>query len=266
MGPPPALVLDTFGAGADPVPLAGGQGGAWRCGDVVLKPLDTSEQMLRWQAELLPRFEGRPDFRVAPPLHARNGSLSVAGWTAWPYLSGRHPANRWGEVVAAGEAFHLAVRDVPRPSRLDRRVDRWAIADRVAWGEIEVEQLRDDPVIARLMSHLRPVSQPCQLVHGDLSGNVLLHPSLPPAVIDISPYWRPPAFAAAVVLADALLWHDADEQLVRDHARLPDLAQLLLRALLFRLVAQPREARTGPADRDPYLRAGSLVCALAEST
>jgi uncharacterized protein (TIGR02569 family) len=174
--------------------------------------------------------------------------------------------NRWREVVVVGETFHLAVHDVPRPSFLDRRVDPWAIADRVAWGEVEGDRLRDDPIVARLRNHLRPVSQSCQLVHGDLSGNVLVHPLLPPAVIDVSPYWRPPAFAAAVVLADALLWHDADEELVRDHAQLPDVAQLLLRALLFRLVAEPRDNGTGAAGRDPYLRAVSLACALAEST
>ncbi len=34
---------------------------------------------------------------------------------------------------------------------------------------------------------------PPQLVHGDLTGNLLFHTSLPPAVIDLSPYWRPTA-------------------------------------------------------------------------
>ncbi len=31
-----------------------------------------------------------------------------------------------------------------------------------------------------------------QLVHRDLTGNVLFHPPLPPLVIDLSPYWLRP--------------------------------------------------------------------------
>lgn len=50
-------------------------------------------------------------------------------------------------------------------------------------------------------------------MHRDLTGNVLFSRSLPPAVIDISPYWRPPAYAEGVVVADALCWHEADGSL-----------------------------------------------------
>ena len=48
-----------------------------------------------------------------------------------------------------------------------------------------------------------------QLVHADLTGNVLLTRDAPPGIIDISPYWRPPAYAEGIVVADAMCWHDA---------------------------------------------------------
>jgi hypothetical protein len=42
---------------------------------------------------------------------------------------------------------------------------------------------------------------------------VLFHAHLPPALIDFSPYWRPPGFASVVVIADALVWESADSRI-----------------------------------------------------
>ena len=62
-----------------------------------------------------------------------------------------------------------------------------------------VPELAD--VAARLLAQPDPPDEP-QLVHCDLTGNVLFAAGLPPAVIDISPYWRPPSYAEGVVVAD----------------------------------------------------------------
>ncbi len=43
---------------------------------------------------------------------------------------------------------------------------------------------------------------------------MLFPEGLPPLVIDPSPYWRPPAFASAIVVADALVFHGAGEEMV----------------------------------------------------
>jgi hypothetical protein len=80
-----------------------------------------------------------------------------------------------------------------------------------------------------------------QLIHGDLGGNVLFHHALPPAVIDVSPYWRPAAYAAAIVVADAVAWGGAEDDLVERLLRQQG-DQLLLRAVLFRVATDPREA------------------------
>ncbi len=69
-----------------------------------------------------------------------------------------------------------------------------------------VSELAD--LAARLRAQPDPPDEP-QLVHGDLTGNVLFAAGLPPAVIDISPYWRPPSYAEGVVVADALCYHGA---------------------------------------------------------
>lgn len=101
---------------------------------------------------------------------------------------------------------------------------------------------------------------PCQLVHGDLGGNVLFDDRLPPAVIDFSPYWRPPGWASAVVVADALVYKGAS---LGDIQSFVD-PQLLVRALIFRAVTD-RLAAPGPTD-DRYLEAAKLAVRLAGST
>lgn len=76
----------------------------------------------------------------------------------------------------------------------------------------------------------------CQLVHGDLGGNILFHPQLPPAVIDVSPFWRPKRYADAIVVADAIAWAGADLRSLEPVCD-PVGVQMTLRAVLFRLGA-----------------------------
>lgn len=263
--PPPAGVLEAFGAEAPPRLLRGGQGTAWLAGSVVLKPRDLPLAALRWQATVLPGLQGRPDVRVAGPLRTRDGRLTVAGWTAWPYLPGTHLPGRWRDIVATGRALSAAVRDLPRPAFLARRDDPWAAADRVAWGESPVEPFLGLATVRDLTVHLRPVHDRAQIVHGDLTGNVLFHQGLPPAVIDLSVYWRPPTLAAAVVVADAMVWEGADERLLRTVAAdAPGLAQCLLRALLFRIVTDSLQHPSADAEwEEAYRPTVAITCAFA---
>ncbi len=111
-------------------------------------------------------------------------------------------------MLSAGRAFHHALRQVPRPDLLDRRVHPWAVADRVAWSEQAIDVIDDlAALFSTLLELRRPVRQDAaQLIHGDLTGNVLFAAGRAPAVIGFSPYWRPPVFAEAIVVADGLLW------------------------------------------------------------
>jgi hypothetical protein len=202
-------VLEAFDACGEPEPLVGR---AWRVGDLVVKPHAAD---VAWQHEILSCVE--PDgFRVEVP-HRE----AVAGWTAWTYLEGRHESGRWRDIIAVGERFHAALPDA-RPTRVD---DPWVTGDRVAWGEQQY------PAVAELLALLEPLNDPPQLIHADLTGNVLFHDSLPPAIIDFSPLYRPAQYASAIVVADALCWEDAPFEL----AQAVDM-QYLLRALIYRAV------------------------------
>ena len=62
------------------------------------------------------------------------------------------------------------------------------------------------------------------------------------AILDLSPYWRPPEWALAVVVVDALVWADAPPALADDHAE-------ALKAEKGRDIESPPKARLGDAGR-----------------
>jgi uncharacterized protein (TIGR02569 family) len=242
----------------------------------VLKPLDTDPDTVVWLGDLLGRLRGRTDFRVSEPLRTTDGGWTAGGWTAWRYQPGAHAAGRWRDVIDVGRRLHAALEGEREPAFLARRTDRWALADRVAWGELPASDYAGTPHIDALVGALRPVTLRRQLVHGDLTGNVLFDERLPPLVIDLSPYWRPPAFASAVVVADALVFEGAGEELLEplladpagSGARPEAFAQCLLRALVFRAVtdhlAHPPALRHDEAHR--YRTATRIAVRLAAST
>ena len=248
--PPPPGVCADFGALDRPEALAGGQGGSWRVGRLVLKHVghdSVTAEELRWLGTAV---ESTDEVRVAAPVPAADGSWVVGGWAATPFLEGAPAGWRWSEVLDAGRALHRSWARLPRPGFLDRRRSPWDTGDRMAWGD-EPLVVRGEGVralVERLVTACRPVTERAQLVHGDLGGNVLLADGLPPAVIDLSPYWRPPGWALAVVAVDALVWSDADP------AVLDGLdPQLLLRAMLYRLVTDDVVGRDTSAVNEPVV-------------
>lgn len=253
MRPPPARVLRAFGASGTPVLLDGGQGETWRCGDVVLKPAPEEAGVI---ADVMAGVV-EDGFRVARPLASSEGGWVFDGWTAWTYVAGEAcDTGRWDEEVAASDAFHRAVAHVPRP--VFTGTSMYRRADRIAWGE---EAYEPHPSFAaalrRAEALVRPVPEPCQLVHGDVGGNVLFADGLPPAVIDLAPHWRPVPYAAGVVVAGALVWYGADESVL-------DLApwQYVVRGVLFRLAVRDAMAWKGDDRSDglgPYVRAVELL-------
>jgi uncharacterized protein (TIGR02569 family) len=258
---PPRAVLRAFGLEGEPEPLVGGRRAAWRCGELVLKPLDMSVEELEWQAAVL-RSVDDDGFRISRPRGVHGG------WIALDFVAGERREGAWPDVIVAGERFHAALAGIPRPSFIDRRTHHWAVGDRVAWGRLPAREFEHVQHLPRLVAALEPVDESgSQVVHGDLTGNVLFADGLSPAVIDFSPFWRPPGFASAIVVGDALLWEGADETLLATVAHVADFPQLLLRALIFRAVVDAlfRAGEPRPLDdKDCFARPAELALALAE--
>jgi uncharacterized protein (TIGR02569 family) len=266
---PPASVLAAFGVDAGLLqPLHSGQGMAWSAGELVLKPLDMTLDALVWQEAVLSDI-AEDGFRLARPIRTRADKLVVAGWSAWQRLAGQHLPGRWADIGAVGERFHRASAHIPPPPWHQRRTDPFARADRAAWDAEALAPFRSLPVIDQLGALLRPVHGRGQLIHGDLSANVLFHPHLSPGIIDLSPYWRPALFATAVVAVDAMVWEGADHRVLGILHGDPDAPQHLIRAAIFRVIM---DELCNPQRHDPppwwpsLLYVTAHLCRLAAST
>ena len=262
--PPGAGVIAAFGLSGEPRLLAGGKGGTWRVADAALKPAEGVPETV-WRSEVLTALPESPEFRIARPVATRDGAWVFDGWEAAMFVAGRAAPSHVDDVVHAGSAFHQAIAALPRPSFLDFREDPWTYGDRLAWQEqVPAGSTADSPLLAPLMAARRAVTAPAQVVHGDLGGNVLFADGLPPAIIDWPAYWRPPAWAAAVVVTDALVWHHVPAEVIGRWAHLPSWDQMLLRALIYRIATWPA-ARWATAPDDAYRPVVDLVIAFAAS-
>lgn len=260
--PPPDHVRSAFSVnGLEPEHLPGGRGLAYRCGDIVLKPVENAAEA-SWLAASFEqlRVDG---IRIARPVRSSDGRWVVSGWSAQRYVSGR-PAPRFEDVIEVGIELHRALAAVPRPRFLDHRDDLDTWADRVSWGDIPAA----DPKIgngvgaaafAALAAGRQPIVLPSQVVHGDLVGNVLFAGSAPPAVIDITPYWRPASWASAVIVVDAIAWGGAELDLATQFQQLPQWRQILRRALMFRLAISLAHPRSTPEALVGVLSAAELM-------
>ena len=261
--PPSQDVQQAFGAAADPRPLDGGQGQTWLAGTIVLKPASMAAEA-RWRASVLDALPAIDGLRIARPVRAASGDWLHNGWEAWQHVAGGTDPTRCNDALRAGAAFHEAIAALDRPDFLDSRDNWWSHADRAAWN---LDVVEESPILRRLMEARTPVAADQQLVHGDLLGNVLYEPGQPPAIIDWAPYWRPAPWAAAVAVIDALCWHGADGTLIEQWSSLPNWTQLLLRALLFRMLTDLEVNRAREKTWQPhpaYLPVVKMVIVQAE--
>ncbi len=260
--PPPAHVLAAFGAASVlPERLPGGRGLAFRCADVVFKPVDNTAEA-SWIAATFEQLRVQ-GLRVARPIRSSDGRWVVAGWSAQRFVSGR-PESRYDQIIETSLTLHEALAEVANPRILRERDDLYSWADRLAWGEpVSIRWDLPDGHGARLLQELaigrKPVELPDQLVHGDMFGNVLFAGSAPPAVIDITPYWRPAVWSAAVIAVDALTWGGARTELLQTWSHLPEWPQMLVRALIFRLAVSLSDPRSTPSSLVQMLSTADII-------
>ena len=254
--PVPRDVLVAFGAEGPAEELGGGMAPAYRVGDIVLKRAGDPVEAA-YEADVMAAVQvDEARVRVARPVKAGDGAWIVDGWSASAFADGRlvDGPQPWSAAFDAADALHEALRDVAQAPFLATRTHRWAVAERVAWGE---ETADIDPRLQVLCDRLWPLvavlqDRP-QLIHGDLCRNLLFHAERPPAVIDFSPMWRPPAFTRAIYVVDALGWHGGDDRLLALISRDADTVACLARAGIFRLVALHGRARDLAIDMEPLL-------------
>lgn len=231
----PEHVLTAFGSdGAAPVAA----GPAWDNGWVV-GPLVYSEatDTAHWSASVRTRLTV-PGVRVARPARSSDGRVVVGGWRASSHIPGELSL-RIDETVAAALRLTDALSEVDGPVDL-RRTDLFAEAERDAWARCDEE--------------FGVLDAPVQAGHADMLGTTIYAGAAAPAVTDLVPFAqpRPHAMTAAQTITDALIVGaegGIDVGLIERFAHLPDLEDLLLRAVTYREIV---------ADRHP--EENSLTC------
>ncbi|KAF5709934.1 ribosomal L1 [Fusarium mundagurra] len=251
---PPSKVLGAFGAEGSLIHVPGGRGLCYRTYQgILLRPSDDdkeSEYIATLCKSLLELHT--IDYRIPRPVPASESPSRYVcdGWTAWEYLDGKAtPQGNFDILMRACRAFHADVLGLAteKPLFFSGRQNRFTEADLVTWEEKKVEDVKEingdvmatiQPFLDQLLELRQPFRQEIknQLIHGDLTGNVLFDSenNNPPAIIDITLYWRPVDYAQAIIVADGLIWLNEDRKLVEmsgtDHTRV----QLLVRALYWR--------------------------------
>ncbi len=251
VAPPPRSVARRFGGVVPPVALSGGQARTFRAGPIVLKPAGDPAEVA-WLGETLATLDFPAGVRVPRPVRANGGAWIEQGWIIWQYLDGSPGDGRYAEKLAAARPFHAATKALPHPGFLAVCSDAYARADRIAWQE---RPPPPDPDFAALMAPLlrqyQPVAPDDQLIHGDLSGNFILSDTATPGIIDIAPYWRPAAFAEAVMLVDTVWAKTAQDP--TPFRTIATRRQMTLRALVRRIAEQAEHAADGTHPRDAAL-------------
>jgi uncharacterized protein (TIGR02569 family) len=240
--PPPPSVLSAFNLEGSATPLSGGQGRSFLVSSFVLKP---PEDLIgaEWSSQVMAALSSSPSasFRVPTPPLASNAKYVYEGWTTSSFYPGEeNPTGKCEELLIASRAFHEALKDFPEPDFLSRREHPWAVGDRVAWGEASIKV---DPRLALIYNELLDLRQEVstskpQLVHGDLSGNVPFSQRMPPVIIDFSPFWRCVGYSEAIAVVDGVMDFGQGKELLDLGSIGYEWYQMLVRALIFRLVAR----------------------------
>lgn len=213
--PPPAHVLELFQVPDGPPSLLGPQWDyGWLISDTVISRATALSQ---WSAKIRERLE-IPQVRISRPLWTTDGRLSVAGWRATAHIAGE-PQRRIDELVQVALRCEQALAGLTPPPERD---DLFARAEAAAFEESS--------------PYYRPLSAPLVLGHADILGTTIFYGSNPPALTDIVPtaQLRPAGFSAALVIVDGLIAGAVDEGICERFAHIPDINQLLVRAVAYR--------------------------------
>lgn len=158
--------------------------------------------------------------RLARPVRSTDGRFIVAGWKASTWTDGEL-SRRVDETVLVALRLADALADKQEPPEPEQ-ADPFVLADQRAWEESAPEY--------------RELTGPVQVGHADLLACTLYRGTQAPAVTELVPFSapRPHGYTAALVIVDGLIAGAVDNGIIDRFRHLPDIDQLLLRAVAYR--------------------------------
>ncbi|KAH8884191.1 hypothetical protein GQ53DRAFT_797970 [Thozetella sp. PMI_491] len=232
MPPPTPTILEAFSLTGIPQPLAGDRELCYRVENIVLKPSDDDVET-QWVSELTTSLLERAptSYRLATP-------DQVVGR---PESGISAPECRFRDALRVNETFNadlkVAVRE--RTFATSRQSNRWNKASRVTWEEVrlyEIEGVNKEWWLGKIR-HLLDRSALARRPFPE-NGDILWenNPALPPAIIDLTLYWRPAEDSSAIAVADGLAWFGEGQGLIMFYGPSDLRLQLLVRALHWRIL------------------------------
>ncbi len=252
--PPTQAIAEAFGSREIPVLLKGGQGTTYRSGNIILKPSEGDEKQT-WTAELYQSLPESSQVRFPRPIKSINGTWVYNGYIALSFVEGEHIEGHYAKKLSASIAFHELLHGIPKPDFIGLGENSWSIGDLVALDKREFnydQEFMD--LYNQIKPHLKQLNFPEQLVHGDLSGNFLVHHVLPTAIIDYSHAWAPNGFAEGIMLADVIAWEDAELKDLQVFKRIPNIEQFAWRGVLRRITEQAEHIKHFDKDKSQALQ------------
>ncbi|OZM57982.1 hypothetical protein CIB95_06395 [Lottiidibacillus patelloidae] len=228
-------ILQSFAIKGEKVPLLGGQNTSVKVGNVVFKPIDDTVHY-EWISSVIENLSPK-GYRLAKPVRDTHGFFVNDGWICNTFESGQEKDGCVNEKLYVSRLFHqdlthISVNNFQQPR------NAWETGHQVAWQQEAIPEdisfeakviIKDLLAKVTLKNHYNK-----QIVHGDLSGNVLFHKSLPPLIIDFSPTVAPVEYAEAILVCDCIAWQGS---MVSELNVLPlnDYYEMIIRAIVFRL-------------------------------
>lgn len=254
---PPTHILTSFQVpAARPVQLDSVWSGGWRCDRAVISRADEPARAA-WIAKMMAKM--RPaGVSVSRPIVSSDGRFSVSGWRARTFLSG-HRAPRFDEMATAALRIGEALRGEERPTVLAPPTLTGPWEENEIFAAAEQAAFSDDPSVwlsagldpdsvprqdiaqalgkAAELSHLRgELTEPEQLVHGDVLGCMIFDGTADPVLTDFVPTFRPAGWPVALLIVDAMAWANGPDALLQRWAHIPGFDELVVRAVLYRVL------------------------------
>eukprot|EP01091_Cochliopodium_minus_P010956 TRINITY_DN3022_c0_g1_i2.p1 TRINITY_DN3022_c0_g1~~TRINITY_DN3022_c0_g1_i2.p1 ORF type:complete len:294 (+),score=56.91 TRINITY_DN3022_c0_g1_i2:231-1112(+) len=245
-------IFEKFGSfDEEPILLQGGRGTVYKSGDKIIKPVDNELENKEISLLMSTKVKSTNELRFSNPIRSTNDNWIEDGYVCWSYLDGKECVGRYDEKIKICTLYSEAFKDIEQPEFCKNMPrNAWNIADEMVWDE-NIKNLKFEPkfseIVHQIIDKFLPINFQNQIIHGDIGGNILFSEiGNPPAVIDLTFYWRPYYFTHAFLVVDSISWCDADPielyGYVKDY---PDIDQLLYRAALRRILEQQEHYHFG---------------------
>lgn len=229
-------ILQSFTLSGDILQLSGGQNTSIKVGNAVIKPVDNKQQ-IEWVMSVIYNLDPQ-GYRVSKPIRSIYGAFVHNGWACTQYEPGKDMMGRVKEKLFVSRLFHRDLAAV-RFHDFPHHDNPWSKGHRIAWQSDTLPM--DLPNVAKeiLSDLLCKVSlkrqYKVQLVHGDLSGNILFDQVLTPLIIDFSPTIAPVEYAEAILVCDCIAWQGSDLSEIELFPTNELYKEMIIRAIIFRL-------------------------------